>query len=148
MTIIEGSKILAEYLGWKYYGFNPESKIKGGWYKISNNSGLLDLPKSTFIHLEDNIWGKYVCRTHSDLRFYNSYDSLFEVIDKLEKESFPSTWENNKHQELKILITEKAVYINLGLRLLHTDRSGLPKKEQLFYALVDAVNFVNKLKNI
>ena len=62
--IIEGSKTIANYLGYEYVPFSKNLTYKAGYYK----------------------YYKYICRTHSDLRFVNCWDDLMPVIEKLEKE--------------------------------------------------------------
>lgn len=111
-NINESSKIIADYLGWKYFPFNNLQGLpKAGWYKVK--SAAPDVLKhkvisslngeSTVREIEVDLnflkynnkngwilnggnYYKYVCRHHADLRFYNSMDELLRVIEKLEKE--------------------------------------------------------------
>jgi len=69
--IMAGNKVMAEYLGYKYY---PHTKPYGrdmvvGWLipKMS--------PKNSHFHL---------CRSHRDLPFYNDWTALMRVVDKIE----------------------------------------------------------------
>ena len=64
---------MAEYLGYKYY---PHTEPFGrdkvvGWVR----SGLS--PKNPHFHL---------CRSHRDLPFYNDWNALMRVIDKIESD--------------------------------------------------------------
>ncbi len=82
--IINGSKLIAEYLGWVYIPFSADLKHKAGWWS--------KVPKTE----EDVFFSKvngndgFVCRNHSDLRFWNSLDALVPVIQKIEKEKTTS----------------------------------------------------------
>lgn len=85
--IINGSKLIAEYLGWKYIPFNDLQDFpKAGWYKQAPNNLIIVSPKQGFpIKVKDRFY-KYICRKHSELRFYNSMDALLPVIEKLNKD--------------------------------------------------------------
>lgn len=117
-NITNGSKLIAEYLGWKYIPFNDLQGLKkAGWYefvprsstkeevtvtsstlvggekteeKVENKLINMDFfrynTKNGWISKEDGFY-RYVCRNHSDLRFYNSMDILLPVIKKIEKET-------------------------------------------------------------
>ena len=115
--IINGSKLIAEYLGWVYLPFSAELKEKGmkaGWYetvsaepniqevtqtsykvgeedkaevkKINININLLRYHNKNGWTLVDDNYYKFICRKHSELRFWNSLDALIPVIQKIEKE--------------------------------------------------------------
>lgn len=115
--IINGSKLIAEFLNWVYVPFSAELKEKGmkaGWYetvsaepniqevtqtsykvgeedkaevkKINININLLRYHNKNGWTLVDDNYYKFICRKHSDLRFWNSLDALIPVIQKIEKE--------------------------------------------------------------
>ena len=113
--IIDGSKLIAEYLGWKYVPSNDlQGHSKAGYYEsISAKPNLKEVTQTTYKHGEEDKavvktitmdvnrfkynqksgwtlvgdkYYKYVCRKHSDLRFWNSLDSLIPVIQKIEEE--------------------------------------------------------------
>lgn len=109
--IIEGSKIIANYLGWVYIPFNDlQGLSKPGWYKRESSkpniqkATISSFPekgnienitidvnlfkfnsKNGWIKTEDYYY-KYICRSHGDLRFYNSMDELIKIIDKIQKD--------------------------------------------------------------
>jgi hypothetical protein len=78
--IINGSKLIAEFLGWQYIPFSADLKHKAGWWS--------KVPKTE----EDRFFSKingndgFICRNHKELRFWNSLDALIPVIQKIEKE--------------------------------------------------------------
>jgi len=116
--ITNGSKRIAEYMGFVYIPFSADLKDKGfkvaGWYKVEENKpDIQEVTQTSYKHGEEdkatvqkikvdltkfryttkNGWTligdkyyKYVCRTHGELRYWNSLDSLVPVIQKIEKE--------------------------------------------------------------
>lgn len=112
--VIKGSKIIAEYMNLVYLPFSVELKEKGmkpGWHETKQRNteryptieidGEIKEVKIDFEKIINtkNGWKlfeeegkspkyyKFVCRHHSGLRYYNSWDSLIPVIEKIEKES-------------------------------------------------------------
>ena len=79
--IIEGSKLIAEYMGMVYIPFSTDLQHKAGWWS--------KVPKTKRELFYSKVNGNegFICRRHSDLMFYNSLDSLIPVIQKIEKES-------------------------------------------------------------
>lgn len=121
--IINGSKLIAEYLGWIYIPFSADLKHKkAGWYQVKSAKPNIQKAKlrskntttgeETVEELEidvnfikfnnkngwtlvgDNYY-KFVCRKHSELRFWNSLDALVSVIQKIEKEKVNIRLNNN-----------------------------------------------------
>jgi len=150
--ITEDSKILAEYLDWKYIPFNDlQNYPKAGWWKKSKS-----LNKRSYFVNEG--YAEYIVRKHSELRFYNSYDWLFKVIKKLESEELEDymySWEDERGMNYNFngirvdRMGDWDVSIHLELdpaivigeaRLIKDD------KEQLFSVLVAAVKKVNEIK--
>lgn len=99
--IIEGSKLIAEFLGFVYLPFSAELKEKGmkaGYYKTASaepvySSGEIKINMTPFRYSVKSGWKlfegqyyKYICRTHGDLKFWNSLDELVPVIQKIERE--------------------------------------------------------------
>ena len=144
-SINEGSKIIAEYLGWKYFPFNDLQGLpKAGWYKVLERTPDImkfKLPSEKEVELDMNFikfnakngwitvngnYYKYICRHHADLRFYNSMDALLEVIEKLEKEDLSENhykWEciegemRNNFQRLSFVLYDKRCYSEIELDL-------------------------------
>jgi len=113
--IINGSKLIAEYLGWKYIPFNDlQDFSKAGWYKtIDAKPNMKEVTLTSYKHGEESKaivktitvdinrfkynqksgwtligdkYYKYICRKHSDLKFWNSIDTLVPLIQKIEQE--------------------------------------------------------------
>ena len=163
--IVNGSKVLAEYLGWKYIPFssNMISYKSGGWYKYKTPSNLeaSGLKKSRWIKVEEGLIAKFICRTHSELRFFNDWNDLALVIEKLEKEDLSFAfyeWESknvtrSNFEGIEIDITTKDITVWFNLTTnpplkISEERKELPKKQQLFFALVDSVKYINSLRNV
>lgn len=113
--IIEGSKIIAEYLGWKYVPFNDlQGFDKAGWFEVHpmredvqelttctyDSSGELVSTHTRKLDVllfkynvkqgwnkTDDYYYRFICRAHGHLRFYNDFDLLIGVIDKIETEN-------------------------------------------------------------
>lgn len=119
--IINGSKLIAEYMGLIYLPFSAESErhallkekgMKAGYYKtvsaepkiektkvttlengvkikeeeLNINTNLLRYHNKNGWRLFEGKYYKYVCRLHTDLRYWNSLDALVPVIKKIERE--------------------------------------------------------------
>ena len=140
--IKETTKLLAEYLGWRYIGFKSgEKDLKLGWYRTQKRGlpKIIEasmLRKNHWIVLDDNTLGKYVCRSHNELRFYNSFDWLFEVVLDLMSD------------------TELSVIVDAAPRVMHNNiwiseyDADLGIREQLFFALGDAVKYLKNGKKV
>lgn len=165
-TIIEGSKILAEYMGLKYIPFNDLQGLpKAGWWKIAPlKQGLSEYfqfnPKNDWVKVGDKR-AKFVCRNHSQLRYFNDYNLLMEVAEKLEKEDLRQYFYKWRQED----------EIRFNFENISVDRMGgwdvcimlsldppmeisksekykeLCDRQQLFFCLVDAVEHVNNLRN-
>lgn len=88
---MKDNKIIAEYLGYKYFPFNNLQGLeKPGWYELRESSnplaGLLYHPKSGFVKLGGK-YLRYICRSTNDFDFHSSWDSLMPVIQKLERDT-------------------------------------------------------------
>lgn len=85
--IINGSKLIAEYLGWQYIPFNDlQGFSKAGWFEVKENQRMMLAKYDGWVKV-DNKAVRFVCRKHSELRFYNSFDAIIPVIEKIEKEN-------------------------------------------------------------
>ena len=80
--IIEGNKLIAQFLGWYYIGFNDlQGHPKAGWYRlVSKNKHSFPLAKQTGLSKVGDNTVQYKFRKHSDLRFFNEWDALMPVI--------------------------------------------------------------------
>jgi len=117
--IIDGSKIIAEYMNFVYLPFSAELKEKGmkaGYYQtvsaepkiektivnFGDEQKEMNLNMNLFRYHNKNGWKfyenkyyKFVCRHHGGLRFYNSFDAIIPVIEKIEKEKEVGFYLNN-----------------------------------------------------
>lgn len=99
--IISGSKLIAEYLGWRYIPFNDlEGFSKAGWWRIAKpvwgDDDLGIYMMSKLKNHRDKLGSSYyICRNHEGLRFWNSLDALIPAIKKIEKEKVNIRLSNN-----------------------------------------------------
>ena len=112
--IVDGSKLIANYIGCQYIASNDlRGHKKAGWYQVKSAKPNIQKTKlrskntttgeETVEELEidvnfikfnnkngwtlvDDNYYKFICRNHSELRFWNSLDALVPVIQKIEKE--------------------------------------------------------------
>lgn len=164
-NIIEGSKTLAEYMGLKYIPFNDLGNYpKPGYWLTRHIVNIFDFihftPKNDWVKVGDKR-AKFVCRNHSQLRYFNDYNLLMEVAEKLEKEDLRQyfyKWQ----QEDEIRFNFENISIDrMGgwdvcimlsldppMEISKSEKyKELCDRQQLFFCLVDAVEYVNNLKN-
>lgn len=87
--ILEGNKLLARFMGYEYYAYNDPRLIDGymthvpGWKttvyasdiaKLNRVEGLLNRETSHFL-----------CRSHTGIPYYNDWNQLMKVVEKIEK---------------------------------------------------------------
>ena len=166
MNIAEQSKILAEYLGWKYVPSNDLQVFpKAGWWSpLTYHSS----PKGA-TKIGDSYY-KHICRNHHELRFYNSMDWLIKVLEMLTKEDLSEymySWERCKDRDEDGCETEVCynfmnidyyiskefgTIIEINLELDPVMEIGRGKGEDIvkntFNACVEAVEYINKRKHI
>lgn len=112
--------------------YKVDEEYKAEVKKIKMNVNILRYNNKNGLKLVDGNYYKYICRHHSDLKYYNSLDSLIPVMQKIEKEckgsfrlnsngchlylrdsemSFESytlpTWSNNVFSVIIYFLTEK-----------------------------------------
>ncbi|MGO1820268.1 MAG: hypothetical protein ACTH0S_11365 [Senegalia sp. (in: firmicutes)] len=79
--IIKSNKLIAEFMGYKYIPYDPDSKFKAGWWK----KGIIkeeQIREPSFRKIGKT---KFLCRRHPELRYYNSWDWLIPVLNKIGK---------------------------------------------------------------
>ena len=169
MNIAEQSKILAEYLGWKYIPSNDlQGFPKAGWWipLTSNPLTYHSSPKGA-TKIGDSYY-KYICRNHHELRFYNSMDWLIKVLEMLTKEDLKEymySWErcvegDEEDCETEVcynfmnidyyISKEFGTIIEINLELDPAMEIGRGQGEGIikntFNACVEAVEYINKRK--
>lgn len=113
--IIEGSKIIAKYLGWKYVPSNDlQGFNKAGWFEVhpretdiqeadverydSSDGSVKNLKVTVDFNMlkyneklgwnrNNEYFYRFICRAHTHLRFYNDFNLLVDVITKIETEN-------------------------------------------------------------
>ena len=83
MNIIEGNKLIAEFMGYKYYPFDYELKNKNGLNRWGWRKNSPSLPTG---NVKINI-GKthYLGRKHRDLKFHEDWNWLIDVINYIKQ---------------------------------------------------------------
>lgn len=74
--ILNGNKLMAEYIGYKYFPHTAPYKRNGenisGWVRPRSHS------------ISPNF---YLCRSHNDLSFDTNWSMLMRVIERIERDS-------------------------------------------------------------
>ena len=172
MNIAEQSRLLAEYLGWKYIPSNDlQGFPKAGWYMpLSSHREQKVNMKGLGSFIVGKIPYKYVCRNHHELRFYNSMDWLIKVLEMLTKEDLSEymySFERCKDRDEEGCETEVCynfmnidyyiskefgTIIEINLELDPSMEIGRGQGEDIvkntFNACVEAVECINKIKHI
>lgn len=82
-NVKEGNMFFAEFLGYRYFPYQDGVSVqKDGDIPVIKE--MWGWRKPTKGHIKQEGW--YLCRTHNDLRYFNSWDWLYEVVNKAEKE--------------------------------------------------------------
>lgn len=173
--ITEKSKVIAEYLGWRYIPFNDlQGFPKAGWWQVEerektsvtldsgevvNTIGVGDvMNRKQGWQIIDNSYVKFVCRNHSQLRFYNSFDALIPAIEKLEKEDLSDycyKWKdgrglNNNFVYVEFMRFRDNSFIAIEWELDPFTTIGKNEGKGIikdtFYAVYQAIKYINDLK--
>jgi hypothetical protein len=107
--IVHGNKLIAEFLGYEYIPHDPENSLRPGWWRKDTPARILNYPSAT------KLAGYFLCRRHADLRYYNSWDALIPVMEKL----------NNMYEKQEISRKSKTfMYARMaGEAMLRFDRN-------------------------
>lgn len=166
MSIEYQSKLIAEYLGWKYIPHNNlEEFTKAGWYMpLSSHRVQKVNTKGLGSFIVGKIPYKYICRSHKDLRFYNSFDELIPVLNKLTEENLSEymySWVQCAYEDKEGCETEMCynfmnidycisvefgtiIEINPAMEIGRGQGEGIIKNT--FNACAQAVEYINKIK--
>ncbi len=120
--IEKGNKIIAEFMGYKYH---PHPSNNPGWHKI---------PDDKIYHPKINN-GWYLCRTHKELKYHNSWNWLMPVIHKIENYKF----EDGDWAFLRTFSNKEGVRFNRFK--LHKEETAI---QSAFSAVVDFIEQHNE----
>jgi hypothetical protein len=79
--IINGNKIIAEFMGYTYFPFNMEGVKDPGWKTTKDTSHFTKNNKLFF--LRDSVERDYLCRNHHQLCYHSDWNWLMEVCKKI-----------------------------------------------------------------
>lgn len=151
--IQEHNKMIAQFMGYRYVPFDEGGKINGGYWHNSIPDNQCNLRSSkTKQH-------KYLCRLHRQLRYFNSWDWLMPVLEKIEnldlKEYF-YTWKDNDGETrynftgISIEIEDVRVWPYISWELDPSspilDKNvivGKNKREAVYEAVIEIIKWYN-----
>lgn len=184
--IVEGSITIAEYLGWVYIPYNNlQGLSKPGWYRRVSSKPVIEEVKFTTTDLnlnaietrvemlDSNLFNysrkqgwelvgehyyKYVTRRHTDLRFYNSFDELMIVLERLVKDDSMKDYMYSWGDEYNFTSIDYhidrdgcTIFMNLQLDPTQTMSSEYSKenslRENVFRAIVGAISYIHETVN-
>lgn len=133
MSNIESNKMIAEFMGYKYFPFDETKKSSNPDIIVDQMSGW---HKPTNGHYKIPDW--YLCRTHKELAYDRKWDWLMPVINEIEwtkaEVTIRGTTCNIWHSELKYYQTEGSIYI---------DEPAMTKFEATYRAVVEYIEWYN-----
>lgn len=91
-NILEGNKLIADFMGYRYIPFNNENDERAGWWHKKTPDVFLKLGSSQTSKMS---YRYFLCRRHTDLEYFNSYDASMNVLDKIEKMGYTSSLKTN-----------------------------------------------------
>lgn len=169
--IINGSKLIAEYLGFVYIPFSADLKERGlkpGWYKtvdatpkmeevrqtssilgkeevktITININNLRYNKKNGYKLVGDKYYRYICRNHGELRFWNKLDSLIPVIQRIKKELNVEIWINANGAEHTDFADK-----NYKTKICQSYDSSLRLSNNVFIVVIETLTHLEKYWNI
>lgn len=166
VIITEKNKLLAEYMGLQYFPHNDLQGLpKAGWWEVAPfkkdlSEYIFFNPKNGWVKYEDKR-AKFICRNHHQLRYFNDYNLLMEVAEKLEKEDLRKyfySWQEEDEVRFNFEgvsverfdgIWDVSVSLALDPPVSISNRNeyrNLSDRQQLFFSLVAAVEYINNLK--
>jgi len=159
--IIEGSKLIAEYLGWKYVPSNDLGNFpKPGWWEYFENKLYYHKSGMTRVGMNGGT-ANFICRNHHELRFYNSMDALLPAIEKLEKEDLKEyvySWESQgetryNFMNISFTLYSKGGYSEIELELdppyeiSSSFEKDLNWTQNTFNVVVNTIKFIKELRD-
>lgn len=127
--IRDGNKLIARFCGYEYFPYEEGKSVKDangilvvqqwwGWHKPTKG------------HLKLDDW--YLCRRHSELRFFNEWSWLYMAIDQIEKEN-------------SNVVTISTHYVTVFNRTYNVEIYG-SKRATAWNAIVDFIKWRNGLQ--
>ncbi len=132
--ILQGNKKFAEYLGYTYYGFKDAKYKPFGW-KRQDVATHEKLTYSGF-PCERN----FLCRSHNDLKFFNDWNWLMEVVEKIESENFSVSLHSVVDYPTNTTIEIVGFSVNKGYLYecsINTKKLGITKKQAVWLACLE-----------
>jgi len=123
--ILEGNKLIARFSGYEYYSLPEDRSYNPGWW-------LKDKHKTI-----NKITHAYLCRSHNDLRYYNSWDWLMPVVNKI-SEIHKDLHSDEKYEDL----FESLLKLELNWNSFVYYNNDLRINSNIINNYLDVVNFI------
>ena len=86
-NILNGNKLIAEFLGYRYIPFNNEEGNQAGWWHKDTPPAMVKLGSPPRKMKRQH----YLCRRHIDLKYFNSYDWIMAAVDTMEEMGYSTS---------------------------------------------------------
>ena len=161
-NIVNGNKLIAEFLGYRYNPFNNEDGNKAGWWHKDTPPAIIKLGSPPRKILRKH----YLCRNHNELRYFNSYDWIMDVVEKLESMGYTTSLKTNYvrlnpiHGSYYNTITQVSFngYGHSVFRCVETDiestndeyqylysgKEKLSKRQAIWLMVVESIKYINE----
>lgn len=158
-NIVEGNKLIAEFLGYEYVPFNNTDSYKPGYWHEKTPDRFRKLEPSFVTKTHNNY---FLCRRYSDLRYFNSWDWLMEAVDYLEKLGYKTSFKTNyvrinpKEGNYDEVITYVGYggeghyvyrYLDNGKDYIHTDlfrgKEDINKRQAVWVSVTETIKYIN-----
>ncbi len=136
--IIEGNKLIAQFLGYEYIPFVPGSELEAGWWV----SDITSKKQKMFSKMFRDV---FLCRKHSDLKFYSSWDWIIDAVWQLETMNFYISITST------IITIEDYSGVNKGIKpevvAMEFVQKRKDKLKNLFTCVVNTIKYIKTRKN-
>tara|TARA_R110000851_G_scaffold56447_1_gene131929 strand:+ start:5576 stop:6034 length:459 start_codon:yes stop_codon:yes gene_type:complete len=110
--ILSGNKLIAEFMGYEYIPYvKGQTQSPGWWHETSPNLIKGKMPSATKLSND-----YFLCRRHDGLRYYNEWNWLMSVVEKIETLDLSNQYDTDNFEGFTINIENTSCYIWLNLK--------------------------------
>ena len=110
-TITDKNKLIAEFMGFEYVPYaEGQTQSPGWWNSKCPNIIKGKMPSATKLS-EDY----FLCRRHGELRYFNNWNWLMSVIEKIEKLDLSDWYDEGNFMNIDVSIDTGHCYIFVQL---------------------------------
>lgn len=126
--ILEGNKLIAEFMGCKKEKNNPDLYHTGHFYNTEIETGIGMQPSN------EDVYG------YDEMKYNSSWDWLMPVVEKIESLGF---WINIKKNHVTVAYDNKNTYDS---NMIHSEFGDISKIERVYICVINFIKFYNELE--